>query len=77
MNGNGRIGGFLMNVALAAGGYSWTVIPLDKRNDYMNALENGSVKQDIEPFAVFLGDLVSDILRVWTFSRLPLLEKSG
>ena len=62
MDGNGRIGRFLMNVALAAGGYSWTVIPLDKRKDYMNALESGSVKQDIEPFAVFLGDLVSDSL---------------
>ncbi|MDX2446216.1 MAG: Fic family protein [Desulfobacterales bacterium] len=62
MDGNGRIGRFLMNVALAAGGYSWTVIPFDTRKDYMNALESGSVKQDIEPFAVFLGDLVSDSL---------------
>jgi len=49
-----------MNVMLAAGGYSWTVIPLDKRDDYMDALESGSVKQDIEPFAIFLGHLVSD-----------------
>jgi Fic family protein len=62
MDGNGRIGRFLMNVMLAAGGYPWTVIPLDKRNDYMNTLERASVKQDIEPFAVFIGDLVSDIL---------------
>jgi len=63
MDGNGRIGRFLMNVALAAGGYPWTVIPLDKRTDYMTALESGSVKQDIEPFAVFLGRLVSDCLQ--------------
>jgi len=57
-DGNGRIGRFLMNVALAAGGYAWTVIPFEKRNEYMNALESASVSQDIEPFVVFLGDLV-------------------
>jgi hypothetical protein len=60
MDGNGRMGRFLMNVMLAAGGYPWTVIPFDKRDDYMDALESGSVDQDIEPFAIFLGGLVSD-----------------
>jgi Fic family protein len=58
MDGNGRMGRFLMNVMLAAGGYPWTVIPLEKRDDYMAALESGSVEQDIEPFAIFLGSLV-------------------
>jgi hypothetical protein len=48
-----------MNVMLAAGGYSWTVIPMEKRYDYMAALESASVKQDIVPFALFLGSLVS------------------
>ena len=60
MDGNGRIGRFLMNVMLAAGGYPWTVIPLEKRDDYMNALENGSAEQDITPYAIFLGRLVSE-----------------
>lgn len=59
MDGNGRIGRFLMNVMLAAGGYPWTVIPVEKRNDYMDALERGSVEQDIEPFAIFISRLVS------------------
>jgi Fic family protein len=62
MDGNGRIGRFLMNVMLAAGGYPWTVIPIEKRDDYMNALESASVKQDIAPFAAFLGRLVAESL---------------
>ncbi len=62
MDGNGRMGRFLMNVMVAAGGYPWTVVPLEKRDDYMAALESASVEQDIVPFASFLGRLVSDSL---------------
>jgi len=58
MDGNGRIGRFLMNVMLAAGGYPWTVIPVEERNDYMTALEAASVGEDIVPFANFLSTLV-------------------
>jgi hypothetical protein len=46
-DGNGRMGRFLMNVMLASGGYPWTVIPVDRRSDYMAALENASVEGDI------------------------------
>ena len=62
MDGNGRMGRFLMNVMLAADGYPWTVIPLEKRSEYMAALEGASVEQEITPFAVFLGGLVSESL---------------
>jgi Fic family protein len=58
MDGNGRIGRFLMNTMLASGGYPWTVIPLEERERYMIALEAASVGQDIKPFAEFLGWLV-------------------
>jgi hypothetical protein len=58
MDGNGRIGRFLMNVMLAAGGYPWTVIPVDLRKDYMDALEQASVSQDIVPLTKLLASQV-------------------
>ena len=39
MDGNGRMGRFLMNLMLASGGYPWTVIPVADRKTYMEALE--------------------------------------
>jgi len=71
MDGNGRMARFLMNVMLAAGGYPWTVIPLEKRDDYLDALESASVEQDIAPFAMFLGSLVSDSLEGKPAPRVP------
>jgi hypothetical protein len=47
-----------MNAMLASGGYPWTVIPVEERDNYMNALENASVDQDIRPFTEFLASLV-------------------
>ena len=58
IDGNGRMGRFLMNVMLAGGGYPWTVIPLETRNDYLAALEEASVRKNIEPFSRFLAELV-------------------
>ena len=62
IDGNGRMGRFLMNAMLASGGYPWTVIPLERLDDYMAALEAASVGQDIAPFARFVGGLVRDAL---------------
>jgi Fic family protein len=59
MDGNGRMGRFLMNVMFAAGGHPWTVIPVERRKDYMLALEAASVNGDIKPFAKLLTDLVA------------------
>lgn len=60
MDGNGRIGRFMMNAMLASGGYSWTIVPLHERNRYMQALEKASAEQDISDFAFFLANLVRE-----------------
>jgi hypothetical protein len=60
MDGNGRIGRFLMNIMLASGGFPWTVIPLERRNEYMDALEKASVEQNIESFAKFIAGLIPE-----------------
>jgi hypothetical protein len=71
MDGNGRTGRFLMNVMLAAGGYPWTVIPVERRAAYMAALEAASGDQDIVPFTDFLADLLGRELKGETIAHLP------
>ncbi len=74
MDGNGRIGRFLMNLMMAAGGYPWTVIPVTDRRVYMDALEKASVGEDIGPFTDFLGRLVRKAL---AGSPLPEIPRTG
>ena len=59
-DGNGRVGRFLMNVMLTASRYPWTVIPVERRDTYMGALEAASVRQDIGPFTDSLAGLVGE-----------------
>lgn len=59
MDGNGRMARFLMNVMLVAGGWPWTVISMENRMAYFEALEEASVNQNIVPFARFLGKYVT------------------
>lgn len=56
MDGNGRIGRFLMNALLASGGYPWTVIRVDNRNKYITTLENTHIKFDLTDFTKFIAE---------------------
>lgn len=58
MDGNGRIARFLMNAMLASGGYPWTVIPVERRGEYMDSLEAASVSKDIQKFAQYIHGLM-------------------
>lgn len=70
MDGNGRIARFLMNAMLASGGYSWIVVPLVKRNEYMNALSIADTNQNLKPFAQF----ISDLFKEYTFHDIVILN---
>ena len=69
MDGNGRIGRFLMNLMMAAGGYPWTVIRVSQRSAYMKALEAASVEGNIVPLANFIAQEMAE----WS----PEREASG
>jgi fido (protein-threonine AMPylation protein) len=71
MDGNGRMGRFLMNAMLASGGYPWTVVPVEKRDEYMVALEHASVEQDISVFSAFLANLVKHAIEGKPVALLP------
>ncbi|HEX7073213.1 MAG TPA: Fic family protein [Hyphomicrobiaceae bacterium] len=57
MDGNGRLGRYLMNLMLVSAGYTWTVIPVQQRDEYMKALEQASSFGNIEPLARFIAGL--------------------
>ena len=60
-----------MNVMLASGGYPWTVVPSENRDNYMAALEEASVGQNIGPFADFLAHFVDKGLKGKAVPKLP------
>lgn len=70
MDGNGRMARFLMNLMLASGGYPWTVIPVQERETYMDVLEKASVEGNIEPFTIFISNLVRKSLEGTPIAKL-------
>jgi len=60
IDGNGRLGRFILNFMLATGGYMWTVVPLEQRHTYMEALAQASTHRHIAPFAHMLARLTTE-----------------
>ena len=58
MDGNGRTARFIMNSMLVTGGYDWVIIPTERREEYMRALEIASVENDITKFCEFIATLL-------------------
>jgi len=59
MDGNGRIARFLMNAMLASGGFPWTIVRVEDRKRYLDALDCASVDLNIVPLARFLAERVA------------------
>ncbi len=54
IDGNGRIGYFLMNALLASVGYHWTVVRFANRSQYIDTLENTHNTFDMTEFTNFI-----------------------
>ena len=65
-DGNGRMARFVMNAMLASGGYPWTVIRVEDRDAYLNALDSASIDADIRAFATLVGERAR-----WSAERGP------
>ena len=61
-----------MNTMLASGGYPWTVIPVERRDEYMKSLETASVTGDIRPFSEFIAHLVRENMKGKPIAHLPV-----
>jgi Fic family protein len=75
-DGNGRMARFLMNAMLASGGYPWTVIRVEDRNDYLAALDAASVDVKIKPFARFIAERVRRSMKQATAARARAIRKA-
>jgi fido (protein-threonine AMPylation protein) len=62
-DGNGRMARFLMNAALASGGYPWTVVLMKDRAVYLKALDSASIDMDIGPFAKLIAKRVKGSMK--------------
>jgi len=62
-DGNGRMARFVMNAMLASGGYPWTVIRVEDRNEYLTALDRASIDLEIKPFSEFIAKRVQWSMR--------------
>ena len=49
-----------MNAMMASGGYPWAIVPVERREEYMQALEQGSANGNIEPFATLIASLIRE-----------------
>lgn len=67
IDGNGRSARLLMNLILMRNGYPITVIRTEDRDEYMKALENASVKGDIDNFVSIVAEAVNRSLDTYLY----------
>ena len=58
IDGNGRTARLIMNLALLQAGYNIITIPPVVRNDYIFALQEAQLKNNVQPFINFISEMV-------------------
>jgi fido (protein-threonine AMPylation protein) len=79
-DGNGRVARLLMNSLLVASGHPWTVILVEDRAQYLEALEAASVAGDARPFARFVAGQMArsrEMARVRARGQLSQARRRG
>tara|TARA_A100001391_G_scaffold205405_2_gene205840 strand:- start:30284 stop:31843 length:1560 start_codon:yes stop_codon:yes gene_type:complete len=61
-DGNGRTARFLLNSLLASGGYPWTIIRVEDRNEYLAGLNAASISGNVKPFVELMHKRVNAAL---------------
>jgi Fic family protein len=61
-DGNGRTARLLMNMMLLRGGYPPIAVRPEDRLRYLDALERGSLAQDLQPFQIFMHERLDTTL---------------
>jgi len=62
-DGNGRTARLLMNLLLIRGGYPPVAVRPEDRKTYLDALERGSLTEDLRPFQIFMHERLDATLR--------------
>ncbi len=63
MDGNGRIARFIMNAALASGGYPWAVVRVANRKKYISILENTHLNFNMTDFTLFIHEEMDSAIK--------------
>jgi len=59
-DGNGRTARLIMNYIFLTSGFSWVTIKAEQRSEYFNALNKGTVYEDIMPFGEFIVKMMKE-----------------
>jgi Fic family protein len=76
-DGNGRTARLLMNLMLVRGGYPPVAIGPPDRMPYLDALERGSVSNDLQPFLTFMYDRLDATLDAYLNALKEALRQPG
>jgi Fic family protein len=64
-DGNGRTARLLMNLMLLRNNYVITIIPVEKRSRYIDALEKSSVQRNGKDFLEFIFECIDNVLNLY------------